>query len=161
MELITAVTTTTNRVRNDEEDEISSSFDMSTPNFDELPHPLQTTYSSTDEDDNDNNNDNKNVYDTIKQAKLERKLAKKQKKAERRAAREGRGNSTDGQKNCDVCSNSVDLLIRCTIDESAAWQMVCGKCWKGVSGGVVDGDTSHPYYRYGGLWKNRRAVVST
>ena len=23
-------------------------------------------------------------------------------------------------------------------------------------GGVVDGDKSHPYYKYGGLWKNRR-----
>lgn len=32
--------------------------------------------------------------------------------------------------------------------------MVCGKCWKTVSGGVVDGDNDHPYYRYGGLWKN-------
>lgn len=35
--------------------------------------------------------------------------------------------------------------------------MVCGKCWNDVSGGVVDGDNAHPYYRYGGLWKNRRA----
>ena len=26
-----------------------------------------------------------------------------------------------------------------------------------LSGGVVDGDDKHPYYRYGGLWKNRRA----
>lgn len=32
-----------------------------------------------------------------------------------------------------------------------------GKCWNDVSGGVVDGDSSHPFYRYGGLWKNRRA----
>jgi hypothetical protein len=23
--------------------------------------------------------------------------------------------------------------------------MVCGKCWKDVSGGVVDGDATHPY----------------
>ena len=35
-------------------------------------------------------------------------------------------------------------------------KMVCGKCWNSVSGGVVDGDTAHPYYKYGGLWKNRR-----
>ena len=34
--------------------------------------------------------------------------------------------------------------------------MVCGKCWRDVSGGVVDGDDAHPFYRYGGLWKNRR-----
>lgn len=32
--------------------------------------------------------------------------------------------------------------------------MVCGKCWHTVSGGIVDGDAQHPYYRYGGLWKN-------
>ena len=25
--------------------------------------------------------------------------------------------------------------------------MVCGKCWKTVSGGVVDGDDDHPDYR--------------
>lgn len=24
---------------------------------------------------------------------------------------------------------------------------VCGRCWKDVSGGVVDGDADHPYYR--------------
>jgi hypothetical protein len=24
-----------------------------------------------------------------------------------------------------------------------------------VSGGVADGDSQHPHYRYGGLWKNR------
>ena len=40
-------------------------------------------------------------------------------------------------------------------DETKAWRMVCGKCWRGVSGGVVDGDKAHPHYRYGGLWKNR------
>ena len=33
--------------------------------------------------------------------------------------------------------------------------MVCGRCWKDVSGGVPDGDASHPHYQYGGLWKNR------
>ncbi len=27
--------------------------------------------------------------------------------------------------------------------------MVCGKCWKKVSGGVVDGDHDHPDYRCG------------
>lgn len=83
-----------------------------------------------------------------------RKAAKKRAKAERRAKREGRLD-TVGQKNCHVCNKSVDLLIRCTIDESQAWTMVCGKCWKDVSGGVVDGDANHPHYRYGGLWKNR------
>lgn len=50
----------------------------------------------------------------------------------------------------------VDLLIRCTMDESQAWKMICGKCWKEASGGVADGDGANPHYRYGGLWKNRR-----
>jgi hypothetical protein len=84
-----------------------------------------------------------------------RKAAKKRTKAARRAVREGRADPGHGQKDCDVCSKSVDLLIRCTIDSTGAWNMVCGKCWKDVSGGVVDGDASHPHYRYGGLWKNR------
>lgn len=90
--------------------------------------------------------------------KLERKEAKKAKKAERRAQREGRGDPTAGQKQCDMCSKSVDLLIRCMYEEGQTdWKMVCGKCWKVASGGVVDGDDHHPHYRYGGLWKNRRA----
>jgi len=95
--------------------------------------------------------------DPVERKKAERKAAKKAKKAERRAQREGRGNPSAGQKNCDMCSKSVDLLIRCTYDASGEWRMVCGSCWKTASGGVVDGDAAHPHYRYGGLWKNRRA----
>jgi hypothetical protein len=87
-----------------------------------------------------------------------RKAEKKNKKATRRAQREGRGDPTAGQKECDMCSKSVNLLVRCMYKEGQAdWEMVCGKCWNVASGGVVDGDTEHPHYRYGGLWKNRRA----
>jgi hypothetical protein len=85
-----------------------------------------------------------------------RKAAKKLKKQQRRAQREGRGDPTAGQKKCEMCGKSVDLLIRCIYEESQQWRMVCGKCWNVASGGVVDGDAAHPYYRYGGLWKNRR-----
>ncbi|KAK1735262.1 DUF2256 domain-containing protein [Skeletonema marinoi] len=95
--------------------------------------------------------------DAITDAKAKRKAEKKRKKAERRAQREGRGDPTAGQKQCTLCAKSVNLLIRCQHDKSGEWAMVCGKCWNDVSGGVVDGDDSHPYYRYGGLWKNRRA----
>ena len=84
-----------------------------------------------------------------------RKAAKKAAKAARRAVREGRADPSVGQKGCDVCGKSVDLLIRCTVDASGDWNMVCGKCWHAVSGGVVDGSPNHPHYRYGGLWKNR------
>jgi hypothetical protein len=89
----------------------------------------------------------------------QRKAAKKAQKAERRAQLEGRGDPTAGQKLCDMCGTSVNLLIRCMYEESPTeWKMVCGKkCWKVVSGGVADGDAAHPHYRYGGLWKNRRA----
>jgi len=41
--------------------------------------------------------------------------------------------------------------------------LVCpGRCWRAVSGGVIDGDKSpeHKYYRYGGVWKNKHDAVS-
>jgi hypothetical protein len=96
------------------------------------------------------------IDDPVARRKAERKAEKKRKKQERRAQRQGRGDPSAGQKQCDMCDKKVDLLIRCTYDESQQWKMVCGKCWKIASGGVVDGDGSHPYYKYGGLWKNRR-----
>lgn len=96
--------------------------------------------------------------DPVILAKKQRKALKKAKKAERRAQREGHGDPCAGQKSCDMCGKSVDLLVRCMYEEGQLdWKMVCGKCWNTASGGVVDGDTNHPYYRYGGLWKNRRA----
>jgi hypothetical protein len=95
--------------------------------------------------------------DSKAKAKAERKAAKKAMKAARRAQREGRGDPSAGQKPCDMCGKSVNMLIRCTYDASGEWKMVCGKCWNDASGGVVDGDAQHPHYRYGGLWKNRRA----
>jgi len=88
-------------------------------------------------------------------AKAARKLAKKAAKADRRAKRAGVAATTTGQKDCDLCGASVDLLVRCRVDATREWKMACGKCWKDVSGGVVDGDAAHPHYQYGGLWKNR------
>lgn len=87
-----------------------------------------------------------------------RKAARKAAKLERRLKRQGLSDGSATQKPCDLCSASSDLLIRCTIDETQAWKMVCGRCWKGVSGGVTDGDAAHPHYRYGGIWKNRSAA---
>jgi len=88
---------------------------------------------------------------------------KKQAKAEVKAARRARRDFSEEalaskQKPCDLCPRMVDMLIRCQCDESQKWHMVCGKCWKNVSGGVPDGDADHPYYRYGGLWRNRFAM---
>merc|ERR1712146_185249 len=48
-----------------------------------------------------------------------------------------------GRKQCDLCVRSVDLLVRCIVDESQHWRMVCGRCWRDVSGGVPDGDAAH------------------
>merc|ERR1740130_447313 len=91
--------------------------------------------------------------------KAARKEHKRSVKAERRAQR---GNSPTAvaakSKPCDLCSKAVDLLVRCQVDASEQWRMVCGRCWKGVSGGMPDGDADHPHYRYGGLWKNRSAI---
>ena len=88
--------------------------------------------------------------------KAAKKAAKKAMKAAKRAKREGTLEAVeDKQKPCDICFKQVNLLIRCQVDESKTWKMVCGKCWTVVSGGQVDGASSHPHYRYGGLWKNR------
>ncbi|TKA26984.1 hypothetical protein B0A50_05175 [Salinomyces thailandicus] len=69
----------------------------------------------------------------------------------------------DHRKPCTRCHEPRDVLIRCQIDETGTWQFVCpGKCWKDVSGGMVDGDQTeeHKYYRYGGMWKNKHEAVS-
>ena len=89
------------------------------------------------------------------EAPSSRKAAKKATKALRRAKRAGVADETTGQKPCDLCDASVNLLVRCRTDTTKKWRMVCGRCWKDVSGGVPDGDASHPNYQYGGLWKNR------
>lgn len=89
-----------------------------------------------------------------------RKQAAKAMKAQRRAHRTGSTEASIAkQKPCDECTRHVDLLIRCTSNESQQWQMLCGRCWGKASGGVPDGDADHPHYRYGGLWKNRAAAI--
>eukprot|EP00439_Symbiodinium_sp_Y106_P048490 s1228_g6.t1 len=96
----------------------------------------------------------------VKAARRERKKALK---AERRArrAQSPEERAAAKRKPCTLCQRPVDLLVRCRIDISQKWHMLCGRCWKKESGGVPDGDASHPHYRYGGLWKNRSAKVTT
>lgn len=115
--------------------------------------PATVTDDASDQDDGPG--------DLKKLAKAARKEAKKAKKAAKRLQREGNAPASTGQKPCTVCGKSSDLLVRCQIDQAGAWHLVCGKCWKQVSGGVVDGDEMHPYYRYGGLWKNRIVKVAS
>ena len=60
-----------------------------------------------------------------------------------------------------MCNTPSDVLVRCQIDDTAVWRFVCTKrCWKQVSGGVVDGSMDRPSYKYGGMWKNKHALVS-
>ncbi len=48
----------------------------------------------------------------------------------------------DHRKPCTRCGKLCDVRVRCQVDETGTWHLVCpGKCWKGVSGGVVDGKT--------------------
>jgi hypothetical protein len=98
------------------------------------------------------------ALDDKKALRKQHKDAVKAQKRERRLKRMGNASSDVGRKPCDLCDRNVDLLIRCTVDESQKFKMVCGKCWPNVSGGVPDGvSATHPHYRYGGLWKNRNA----
>jgi hypothetical protein len=98
---------------------------------------------------------------TEDELRQERKAAVKTAKLLKRAKREGAATADTGQKPCDACTKGCDLLVRCQVDETKAWKLVCGKCWKAASGGVADGDVAHPHYRYGGLWKNRVTRVAT
>ena len=85
-----------------------------------------------------------------------RKAQRKAVKVQRRDQRAGAPGTEDvGRKACDMCSQRVDLLVRCTLDAAKQWHMVCGRCWRVASGGLTDGDADHPHYTYGGLWKNR------
>ena len=49
----------------------------------------------------------------VEDGKAQRKAAKKEMKALRRAKRAGTGPAETGQKSCDVCGASVNLLVRC------------------------------------------------
>lgn len=62
-------------------------------------------------------------------------------------------------KPCTMCGTPRPVLVRCQIDDTGKWNFLCpGKCWTSVSGGEIDAkghEEEHPYYRYGGMWKNR------
>lgn len=64
-------------------------------------------------------------------------------------------------KPCTLCGQSRAVLVRCQIDDSGRWHLICpGKCWKSVSGGQEDArgfEAEYPHYRYGGMWKNKHA----
>ena len=88
---------------------------------------------------------------------LRRRRRPRSARARRRRNRRGR----DGRKR-DGAAARGGPAHSLPIGSHARVVMRCGKCWKAASGGVPDGDGPSPL-RYGGLWKNRRAVrhVST
>jgi hypothetical protein len=94
--------------------------------------------------------------------KDERKLSAEGRKEARRLRKEAakeqkRGRSEQGRKPCERCKKpECELLIRAQCKEWAGWKLVCGKCWKDISGGVTDGDLEHRDYVYGGLWRFRK-----
>ena len=118
--------------------------------------------SSEDEEQDEQQEGEDSVLDPKALKKMLRKQRKdsvKAQKQERRLKREGNTSQEVGRKQCDLCDNSVDMLIRCTIDATQQYRMVCGNCWPSVSGGVTDGNLqTHPHYNYGGVWKNRNAT---
>jgi hypothetical protein len=126
--------------------------------------------SNSKDDDEGLNTDLSTTTETVNIIDPNKELTKKQllrkqrkddvkiKKQERRLKREGNASPDVGRKPCDLCFKNVDMLIRCTIDETQKYKMICGKCWPTISGGIPDGNSNtHPYYTYGGLWKNRNA----
>ncbi|KPI41212.1 uncharacterized protein AB675_8021 [Cyphellophora attinorum] len=70
-------------------------------------------------------------------------------------------NLNSHDKPCTLCSTPRPVLVRCQVDDTGKWHFVCpGKCWTSVSGGVEDAkglEGKYPYYRYGGMWKNKHA----
>lgn len=114
----------------------------------------------SESDDCAGQSDDIGAKDDADDAKKQRKTAAKSAKALTRAKRECNAPVETGQKSCEMCGKGSNLLVRCQTDATQTWRMVCGRCWKDVSGGQVDGDASHPHYRYGGLWKNRKAAVA-
>lgn len=131
----------------------SNESSMISSNENPLPEfPIDILNSSEDNDNLEIKNELSIEDNNPKNAKKE---AKKLAKSLKRMKREGNADPSVGKKPCHICAKQVDLLIRCQVDASQVWKMVCGKCWHKVSGGVTDGDANHPHYRYGGLWKNR------
>jgi len=132
--------------------------------FDELVDALDDV---GDDDDNDNDGGDdtnsggeKPTNEYPVGSREWRKVQRKAAKAQQRLTRQEGAGEDAGRKSCDLCAKRVDLLIRCTTDSTKQWRMVCGRCWRDVSGGVPDGDAAHLHYTYGGLWKNRSRGAS-
>lgn len=87
-------------------------------------------------------------------SKEDQKNHKKQVKLLNKAKRAGEVDI--GSKQCDICQNMRDVLVRCTIDETCQYKMVCTRgCWQKISGNTIDGsEDKEDYYRYGGMSAN-------
>jgi len=125
--------------------------------------PVQDDEAEERQDSDDEEDEDGAAEPRVLTAKEQKRLRKQEAKAAKRSSRRGASpEAVDAKrKPCDICERRVDLLVRSQCDSSRKWKMLCGRCWKDASGGVPDGDADHPYYRYGGLWKNRAAKVTT
>ncbi len=83
------------------------------------------------------------------------------KRARKKKSRERKGDADAAMKPCDACARKRDVLVRCRSSNASEWRMLCGKCWRDVSGGVVDGTPDNEGYAYGGMWKNMRREGAT
>merc|ERR1711865_319121 len=84
--------------------------------------------SSDEEEEQDAEREEDSVLDPKALKKMLRKQRKdsvKAQKQERRLKREGNTSPEVGRKPCDVCSKEVDMLIRCTIDATQQYHLVC------------------------------------
>ena len=93
-----------------------------------------------------------------------RKVARKQRKQAARAAKRQSGAAV-GRKECGSCQKpGCEELIRCLSAEWEGWRLVCGSCWKRVSGGrplAVSEWLSHlrPCSTLGRLFFSQQAIT--
>lgn len=82
-----------------------------------------------------------------------KKLHKRTIKAQQSAARDHDTASVAAhRKDCDLCNRPQDVLIRCQIDASGRWHMLCKSgCWQKASDSKIDGTPDTPFYKYGGM----------
>ncbi|PRP88447.1 hypothetical protein PROFUN_03164 [Planoprotostelium fungivorum] len=111
---------------------------------------------------NETNSDNSEEIKTLDPRKQEKRDRKKAAREAKKSNRQGSDSSVEAsRKPCDLCHEKRDVLVRCMIDDSEQWKLICTKgCWQKVSGGQVDGVKEKEHYRYGGMWKNHKADVT-
>jgi len=63
---------------------------------------------------------------------------RRERKTAKTASRSGKCDADAAMEDCDECGRKGDVLARCRTN-GAEWRWICVRCWRTVSGGVVDG----------------------